>query len=266
MTKQQLVTFGGMNLPANADDLVKGLENVSSRIPEAQTMPFLRLGKDGYWVYGQENIEVEEGSEWAAHPHSIQHGMVCWGDGEILGEVMVPFNQRPPVMAELQDFGRPWAQQISVMLQCLTLEDTGQAVLYKTSSIGGRNALKKFIAALVMQAQHDPQNVVPVLSLDVDSYQHKKHGKTYVPVLTILRWVGFDGAAATEKLEKKTDAVPAASPAAEAATPSPAPAPAPEPPAAEPAGGGTRRRRRSAGDVAPPADAAAAPRRRRRSA
>ena len=33
--------------------------------------PLLRLLRDGIWVYGQENIEVQEGSHWAVNPMQL---------------------------------------------------------------------------------------------------------------------------------------------------------------------------------------------------
>ncbi len=188
-----LVKFSG-GVPANPEDLIAGLQNVSSNIQSnSGGVPFLRLLKSGVFVYGPENIEPEQDSEWAANPNSLQHGWACWGDGELLGEQMAPFNQAPPPKGGLPDYGQDWSQQVSINLQCLNGEDEGVSVLYKGTSTGLRNAVKELINALIAQLQTDPNHCVPVLSLEADSYQHKKHGQIFFPVLEIVRWIGFDG-------------------------------------------------------------------------
>lgn len=176
-------------------NLKQGLQNVSSTIVTAGGDPFMRLLTDGTWVYGAENVEVEEGSLWAINPFSIEHGWVSWTDhdkkgasNEVVGEVMVPMTSPLPPQTELRDTGWEWSQQLKFTLQCLNGEDIGQQVVYKTTSVGGMNAMKSVIAALMKQIDTDPDRPVPVISLDTDHYQHKKWGKTYVPVFTIVRF------------------------------------------------------------------------------
>jgi hypothetical protein len=189
-----IVKFGGSNLPTNPADLLQGLQHISAGLTgRSGGMPILRLLKHGVFAYGQEDIEPQEGSEWAINPHSIHHGFACWGDGELLGEAMVPLNQPPPNASDLQDYGEPWSPQISFQLQCLNGEDTGVTVLYKGTSIGFRNAAKSIIDQIVLQVQHEPAKYVPVISLELGHYHHKKHGKTFFPVLDVVRWISIDG-------------------------------------------------------------------------
>ena len=189
----ELVKFPGGGLPATAADLAKGLQNVTQNMgPQAGGMPYVKLGKDGIWTYGQEAIEVEEGSEWAVNPYSMQHGWAAWGDGELFGEVMVPMTQTPPPKTELQDFGVEWKTQLGIVLQCVSGEDKGQTVLYKGTSIGMQNAIRELNANIMDQLQKDQVNIVPVVTLDVDDYRHKKHGKIYTPELTIVAWVSME--------------------------------------------------------------------------
>lgn len=257
-----LVKFPGGGMPAKPDDLAKGLQNVTAHIgPSAGGTPFLRLGKDGIWVYGQENIDVEEASHWAINPYSIQHGFAAWGDGELFGEVMVPFNQAPPVRSTLQDYGVEWKPQTSMLLQCMSGEDKGQVVLYKGTSVGMQNAVKELINQLIGQIQSDPEHLVPVVSLEVDSYQHKKYGQTFVPILDIQEWVSMETGEADQPEDDgdTTDSDDAAdAPAAEDK---------PEPPK----GGSRRRRGKPADDKADETDdkakmGAGSSRRRRRRA
>ena len=193
----ELVKFAG-GIPVNPEDLEKGLQNVQSSIQGgAGGIPFLRLLKAGYFVYGQENIEVEPGSEWAINPYSLMHGFACWGTGELLEERMVPFTQPPPNKSELPDLGQDWAQQVAMHLQCVSGEDTGLGVLYKGTSTGLRNASKQLISEMLAQLQTDKVHIVPVVELEVDSYQHKDYGQIFIPILTVKSWTSMEGAEAT---------------------------------------------------------------------
>lgn len=204
---KEVVSFGGnAGLPANPDDLIKGLQNVGQTLQGSSGgVPFLRLLKSGRYAYGAENIEPEEDSLWAMNPNSLQHGWACWVDSELLGEAMVPFTQAAPARAGLPDYGGDWKQQVSMVLQCLNGEDEGVSVLYKGTSVGLHNAVKLLINDLVRQLQTDPKHCVPVLALECDSYNHKKHGEIFYPVLTIEKWVAFDGAVAEAAKEAVTD-------------------------------------------------------------
>lgn len=255
-----LVKFQGGGLPANPEDLVAGLENVGQSLQASSGgIPFLRLLKSGVYAYGPENIEPEEGSEWAVNPYSLMHGWACWGDGELLDERMVPANQHAPAQSDLPNLGHEWAQQVSMQLQCMNGEDEGQVVLYKGTALGLRNAVKELINGLITQIKADPQNIVPVVELEADSYQHKKHGQIFYPVLEVARWVSIADGTTVEAIEDSGQAEP------EAPETPPATDAAPEAPPAS----NRRRRRRGAAQAAeaPPAeDPPPAPTRRRRRA
>ena len=229
----QVAQFKTGGVPATPDDLVKGLQNVSGNIAASTGgVPFLRLTKQGFFAYGAEKIEIEPGSRWAVNPYAIQHGYACWGDGELLGEVMVPFNQQLPSTRELPNHGPKWAMQVSLQLQCVSGEDTGVAVIYKGTSRGLQAASKELIQDILSQVQHDAEHIVPVLELEVDSYDHKKYGETFVPILKIVDWISMTGPE-----EEDAGAL------AEAESDDP-PASEPEDPPADPPP--SRRRRRSA--------------------
>lgn len=190
----KLVKFPGGGLPANTDDLVKGLSNVTQAIKGSSGgVPFLRLLKTGVWAYGPENIEPEEGALWAVNPRSVHHGWAAWGDGELIDEVMSPFNTPITPKSELQDYGVEWQAQFSLIMQCISGEDKDQAVMYKGTSIGLHNAVKGLLEQIVTQAQADPEHLVPVIELEVDSYTHKKYGEIFYPVLEVVDWLSMDG-------------------------------------------------------------------------
>lgn len=250
--------------------LKSGLQNVSSTIVAAGGDPFLRLLQDGTWVYGAENIEVEEGSSWAVNPLSLKHGWVSWTDhpgkqaNEIVGEVMVPMTSPLPLQTEMRDTGWPWVQQLSFDIKCLDGEDKGVQVLYKTTSVGGMAAIKTLIGKIMAQLDVAPGKPVPVIHLGSDHYSHKKYGKTFTPVLEIVDWIDMEGAGAEGEAEDVKDTAVETAPAEEpkqtrsrtsrggtrAATPAEKAEPEQEPAAqSDDAGSGTqtiRRRRRNA--------------------
>jgi hypothetical protein len=205
---------GGM---ISKEDLAAGLENLQ-RTTESVNVPYLRMQRDGVFCYGAEKIEVDEDSEWAINPASLQHGWACWSrpkddtgkalKGELLGEDMVPFHQQPVPKSSLPDHGWPWTEQVAMMLKCLSGNDEGVQVIYKGTSLGLKQAVHALTTALREQLARDPQHIVPVVVLDNDSYAHKEWGKTYTPVLRIVRWVDYEGHEADKKLAT-TEADPA---------------------------------------------------------
>ena len=211
----ELAKFSG-GMPANPDDLVQGLQNVSAVVKGGTGgVPYLRLLKSGVFAFGAENIEPEDGSEWAVNPYSLHHGFACWGDGELVDERMVAFTEPPPNKAELPDYGYDWNQQIAMHLQCVSGEDEGTTVLYKGTSTGLRNAFRDLVEAMLARLKKDQVNYVPVITLDVDSYQHKKYGEIFVPIFDIVKWVSMDGVgveAADEAADDEDDEEPEAPP------------------------------------------------------
>jgi len=180
-------------LPTSPDELLAGLQDVNAAIKTTGGVPFMRLLKSGAFAYGPESIEPELGSLWAVNPYSIAHGFVCWGDGSLLDERMVPFNHPPPQADTLPNLGFPWDAQVAVTLQCMSGEDEGVSVLYKGSSTGFRSAVKGLINELMTKLASDKVNIVPVITLEVDSYQHKKYGEVFTPLLNVHEWVSMDG-------------------------------------------------------------------------
>ena len=107
------------------NDLGTHLSHVQQAMSSASIEPFLRMDKGGKWIFGADSVEVEEGSHWAIHPLSVEHGYVCWNkldtDRRSWGEAMVPFNQPKPVLSTLPEHsGSPWAEQIGFSMVCVT--------------------------------------------------------------------------------------------------------------------------------------------------
>lgn len=232
--------------------LKKNLGNVRSRIPASSPNPYLRLLKDGQWVFGAEDKLLKTGTEVVINPMSIEHGYSCWTrydndpahkgkKNELLGEVMVPLTQMPPEAAELPRHAYPWVEQLAFDVVVMEGLHKGVQVKYKVSSVGGMTAAKGLLDAIMARLDEDTQYVCPIVALEVDSYRHKQWGKTYTPVLSIVGWADLNGNEDPEFApeddgapEPVTSRLPQPEPEpAPTARRSRAPAPAAEPPAAE---------------------------------
>lgn len=205
----------------------------------------MRMGRDGMWLFGADNIEVEKGSQWAANPLSLKHGWINWKKvpqgskekPEKFGEILVAMHEPKPLLSSLPVYENgEWLEQTSITFRCLTGEDEGTQSDYKPSSVGGANAMKDLIAAIMKQLDEDPEFPVPLIEFGSSSYQHKTYGKTYTPELKIVDWLSLEDAQSggEDDVEDEADApqqTQAAAPAApaegrrrRAAEPAPAPA------------------------------------------
>ena len=190
------------------------LRKAKQQIPETQGLQYLRFLQDGSWVFGQENEEVLTEDRVAINPLSLKTGWSCWTDrpgkgakNENMGESMVALGQDPIMKADLPKHRDPknddalceWKEQISVDVKFLSGPHKGKQVHYKTTSVGGINAMSALIDQIMLQLDEDPEHVVPVVNLDGEHYQHKSYGRTYTPKIKIVDWVSMDGDAMTEE-------------------------------------------------------------------
>lgn len=235
------------------DALDQKMKAGQSSLPQVSGgVAILRIGaQDGKWVFGQENIPVEEGSKWAVNPFSFQTGWVCWADPKVnrknekLGEVMGPPDAAPACPAltpEQQAKGGEWQEQIGFRLVCISGEDEGEEVLYQNSSYGAMKAYREVYDA-VMNRPSKP-HCFPIVVITSDSYQNKTYNRTvYNPVFEVVDWADLENnllsggkPAAVAGPEETSDAD------SQAADPEPAP----EAATSEPSTEGRRRRRRTA--------------------
>ena len=214
---KDVVKFSTGGALVDPNSLRSALQVATTERPNAGgALPFLRLTKAGEWVYGPENVEVEEDSRWAIHPGSFQHGYCAWDDGELLGDVMVPLNVPRPTFAELPpltDTDATWDEQVSFMLACTSGEDAGQQVLFKTSSRGGRTAWSDVATAILAQLDRDASRPAPIVTLTASSYRHKKYGTVYTPTFEIVGWSGLSDTTVEEAAPKEARKVAKAKPA-----------------------------------------------------
>lgn len=189
-----------VSMLAMVNQLKAGIANVQRTLVKTAGDPYMRFQRDGTWVYGQDDTEVQEGSLWALNPMSIQHGWVAWKRGEKvdnsggpLGQIMVPATQPKPSemdLPELSDKSGQWVQQYAVTMLCMTGEDKGEQTLWKTNSKGGVDAFDKLLKAIGIQLDADVTKPVPVVQLLSDSYKNRTYGgNTYTPELKVVQWI-----------------------------------------------------------------------------
>ena len=228
MANEGLAVFNKAGLPS-VRDVVAHMRKVDVEIGSGNAI--LKLDKSGTWIYGAEEVEVQEGSQWAVDPLSFTHGFIAWGEGEVLGEKMVPIYQDLPATGEAPDGARKgWEMQVGAFLKCLTGDDTGLIVTYNTTSYGGKRAIQTLLKAIADQVDEDEAKPVPVVLLKSDSYKHKQYGKVFNPLIEVVKWVSLE--------PKGKPALPAPEPEEEDEEPAPEPKrtrravveePAPEP-------------------------------------
>jgi len=180
-------------LPADfGDSLMRGIEQTRSTIGTAGGKPFLRLSRTGDYIYGPQNVDVQDGSHWAVNLASLEHGWVCWGDGELLGQIMVdvrlPQPQRPPAVE-----GYGFEPQFGMSLACISGDDKGVEVIYKNNSLGYKKAFDQLLADIRARYIIDQQFYWPVIELNTSSYPHKKYGQIFEPIFKVVGWADANG-------------------------------------------------------------------------
>ena len=186
-------------LPVNSDT-IGGLRKAAAEKPKVG-ISILRLN-GGRWLYGPEDIEVEDDDLWAIHPASFMHGWVAWDAGKPRGEHMYDCSVTPPLAHTLEEYisvakkteGQvvQWSRQISFTLAMVEGEEPGTTIVYKNSSLGGQQAWSAVAEAIAERYEEDPANCFPLVELKTDSYVHAEHGKIYTPIFDIVDWTGVE--------------------------------------------------------------------------
>jgi len=202
-----IVTFGNAKLPS-VQNLSTALRSLEHEVG-GTGMAILKMDKTGHWVFGADQTEIEEDSTWAVNPFSFVHGYIAWGEGDVLGEKMVPVADPLPEM-DVPPPGakRGWELQVGMSLKCMSGEDKGLEVTYNVTSVGGKRAVQKLALDIAAQVEKDQTKPVAVVRLKKEHYTHKSYGRIYTPIFDITSWIGLDGQA---------DEMPASEPAADAA-------------------------------------------------
>jgi len=188
-----ITAFGNANLPSVAS-LADSLRSLDSGLGAAGGSVILKMDKTGHWVFGADQTEVEDDSTWAINPFSFVHGFIAWGEGEVLGEKMVPVSAPLPELDTAPPGAkRGWETQVGMSLKCVSGEDKDMEVRYTVTSVGGKKAVQQLALTIANQVEKDQSRPVPVVRLRKEHYTHKSYGRIYTPVFDIVEWMGMDG-------------------------------------------------------------------------
>jgi hypothetical protein len=163
--------------------------------PAKPSMLFKARTGGGVWLFGRAQTIVEDDSHWAINPATLEHGYVALNSNKLLGEEMKPVDQPMPDLTKLPQVGVPYQEQRSVDMRCIDGVDAGCEVTYKTTSVGGFQAIEDLIAALrdrLSSGLHD-NKLSPIVTLGKSGYTHPQHGPQCNPVLEIGDWMLLDG-------------------------------------------------------------------------
>jgi hypothetical protein len=195
----EVSTFSKANLPA-VSSLTDALRSIQTDVGPGG-VAILKMDKTGHWVFGADQTEVQEGSTWAINPFSFVHGFIAWGEGEVLGEKMVPVSTPLPEMdAAPPGAKRGWETQVGMSLKCLDGDDAGLECRFSTTSVGGKRAVSALAVAIAAQVETDQSKPVAVVRLKKEHYQHKSYGRIYTPVFEVVKWISMDGDDAQSEL------------------------------------------------------------------
>ena len=187
-----LVAFSQAGLPAVAS-LAASLRAIQPDTAAGGTV-ILTMDKTGHWVFGADQTEVEDDSTWAVNPFSFVHGVIAWGDGEVLGEKMVSVSKPLPELDDAPPAAkRGWEAQVGMSLKCISGDDKGMEARFTTTSVGGKRAVQTIAVALADQVEKDQSKPVPVVRLKKEHYQHKSYGRIFTPVFEVVDWLTLDG-------------------------------------------------------------------------
>ena len=193
-----LTTFKGANLPAVAD-LSKALKSNLANVTDVGTV-IIKMDKTGHWVFGSDQTEIQEGSEWAVNPFSFVHGFIAWGNAEVLGEKMVAISQPLPELEPAPaNAKRGWETQVGLEITCINGDDKDLVARFATTSVGGKRALQSLGAEIATQIDKDPTKPVAIVALSTEHYAHKSYGKVYTPIFKVIRFESMNVESAVEE-------------------------------------------------------------------
>jgi hypothetical protein len=196
---QELAQFFGGHQAPNTEKLIAALAGFASTKQALSGKALLKLTKQGAWVFGADNEALRPGTRLVVNPASLSSGYIAWHKGVPEGEKMQPLSQGPVDATALPEVQgkNGWQSQASV--EMIVQGELPLHLLYKTSSMGGLQALLSLAGEIAFGMSDNPARAYPELSLGVDSYDHTEYGVIYKPVVTVERWLDTNGEEVTEK-------------------------------------------------------------------
>lgn len=179
------------NLPAHLQDAIGAMQAVSQAITAAAgDFNYLKLAKNGEWLYGAEDDEPHPDSVFIVDTNSFFLGFQAWDDGELAGEETRLITEKPLTRADLPNVGAQWNTLIGFKLLCVEGPDEGLQLVYKTTAKGGIKAVNNLMKEIVKRVNEKDNEgkLIAEIQLGTDSYKHKKYGKIFTPDFIVVGW------------------------------------------------------------------------------
>lgn len=201
------------NIVKQSDSLAalrSALNTVTAVLPASDGgMPYLRLLKDGEWVFGKDDVVVQQGTKAVVDVKSAKVGYACWTDRAKnkmkdvrLGEVMADVFKGEPVPREADlpkhvdpETGEPaqWKLQASFVVKLLDGDNAGQPLLWKTSSYNGLLSASELSRQIAARVDEGNEAVFPVIEIRSVAAKNA-YGRFYKPDMRIVGWMTEDEA------------------------------------------------------------------------
>jgi hypothetical protein len=176
----------------------------------------LKFGKDGTYTAGQENREIERGTQLVAYMPTLRVGWVRWEDGHtveestgLIAEGFVPPKRETlghndkSLWGEFDEGGErdPWQFSNDLVLFEPQAE---QFYTFVTSSKGGLGAIGELAKTYGQRLRQQPGDW-PAVALEGDSYQHRirSRGRIKFPIFRVIGWVAAKDQPALESAEQQ---------------------------------------------------------------
>jgi hypothetical protein len=152
----------------------------------------------GKWCLGRDEVGIPASAQFIARPDWSMHGWSRWRDRRLvdfrIGFIADDF--KPPARHELGDTDReqwaiwsdnrdPWVLQWHLPLFGMV---SGEAFVWSTDTVGGKQALADLLSAYADQADSGELKNLPVVELRSSSYPHQDYGRVHTPQFDIVGW------------------------------------------------------------------------------
>jgi hypothetical protein len=165
------------------------------------TGQFMSFSRVGEFEAGQDKEQVPFGTRVVANMPGLRVGWRRWFGKQVTDDLTELLTDGQPIARRdtLGDMDQalwerdekgiprdPW--QVSNILE---LSDGETNYIFSTSSKGGIGAIGRLCIAYAKERRMYP-GMLPIITLNRDSYPHKTYGKTYFPVFEIVGWTDAD--------------------------------------------------------------------------
>lgn len=176
------------------DRLKQGLTNYRQSAASTSKAPFLKLTKTGEWLYGQKGVEADLEARYVIHPESLGHGWVAWADGQVEWHMLVSIADPLPPIRDGLKAEKGAEKAVGFLIAAIDGDDEGMTFKWETNSVGGVDAFTDLIDEIYAKLEQDGADELPypVVTLGTESYQHRKYGKIFKPVFTVVDWMTKD--------------------------------------------------------------------------